>query len=1226
MFSMSVSNFNNSLKAKFESEFELNLQKLNPEQRLAVETIDGAVMVIAGPGSGKTQLLAMRVANILRETDISPSNILCLTFTNTGTRNMQERLAKIIGSQAYSVNIYTFHSFGSSIISQYPVKFFDRFGIDATAVDELSQFQIFNTIMKGLGRHDPLRLNMNEEGWIYLGAIKLCIQELKKGGLTPDDFRAIVLINQQILEQFQLVIDQYQVGLNLPQTSNGNRTIFLATVENIVSQLGKICEQYPSKFQNSVYSFFGLEFLVGWTTSINEDKASIKLKTSATKKYLEKYFNKTEQNLYRLKDLANLQKHLSVCDIYEQYNLQTLDNGLYDFDDMILEVVKKLQNDQELKFNLLEKYQYILVDEFQDTSGAQLELIRQLADPSFHPDGNPNIMAVGDDDQSIYKFQGASSFNIIEFQNFYPQCKFITLQKNYRSSHKIVEVGKLVANQITDRITQFIPEVDKNIQAHNQKPHSLIHYSLFDSALEESIMVIEKIKELIQNGIEPKDIAIIASKHKYLENIVSLAQKMDLPINYQRGNNIFNQPKILQLLTMMKYIATLNCVETPFWYEKEELLCEILQYDFFSFEPKHIRKLAFLSRQNKKSWLDTILDQNSANKSQITPEINLKEYSQDSLDKKLEQDFWNEVYDIALFFLSLSKSAKNDSGEKIIDRLIGVDTAYQSDETTDEVIYDFEDQDSFESFDNPNDLEGFESDLEPKSNYKSQYKKKYFDKFLQELTGQENLQLLSGLRCLITTIRGFEQGKVLKLSKIVEILSIYQQEKTLNILDNSSFMTSNNSVNLLTAHGSKGLEFKKVFVIACNQKIWCGSGHIRNLSLPSNLPLKAENDNLDDKTRLFYVALTRAEEDLYLSSFGYDDDTKTSELVFLQNIDKEHYDLHTKIQDKDLQIRALEYSLQVKIPNIIIDKPEHRILESLLVNYKMPVTHLNNFLDLEPKPNSPAIGPKRFLEYNLLQFPQTPSNEAGYGTAMHAALESFYVQNQYINKNINIGKPPLDFLLEKFELAMEMQKMDYVNKIDLLKSGKQNLESWYNLKGELENNYQIEYSFGSGVKIGEAMVAGKLDKMLFDYNKREILVVDYKTGKVFTKWDRHKTNKAIFEVGDLKTSREQGDQNQLVFYKLLVENSGEFRDKYTVKNGRIEFLDYNKYEINGTKATESLILDLEISQQESEKMYRLIQAVWKRIMNLDFNLPVGVDFENNLSGTKKWRQWLIDNG
>ncbi|MBP7842531.1 UvrD-helicase domain-containing protein, partial [Candidatus Woesebacteria bacterium] len=103
--------------------FITTYNKLNPEQKKAVDTIEGPVMVMAGPGTGKTQVLATRVAKILQEQDQNPQNILALTFTDAAAQNMRQRIVSLIGTQGYYVNIMTFHGFASEVISSYPEKF-----------------------------------------------------------------------------------------------------------------------------------------------------------------------------------------------------------------------------------------------------------------------------------------------------------------------------------------------------------------------------------------------------------------------------------------------------------------------------------------------------------------------------------------------------------------------------------------------------------------------------------------------------------------------------------------------------------------------------------------------------------------------------------------------------------------------------------------------------------------------------------------------------------------------------------------------------------------------------------------------------------------------------------------------------------------------------------------------------------------------------------------------
>ncbi|MBQ5811971.1 UvrD-helicase domain-containing protein, partial [Candidatus Saccharibacteria bacterium] len=130
---------------------------LNARQKQAVEYLDGPLLVLAGPGTGKTQLLSEKVAYILKNTDTNPENILCMTFTETGAANMRERLKSIIGTDGAKVNINTYHAFGSDILAQYKnyAVDYDR-RLDA-AIDEVTQFKIVKEIQDGLNGRDILR-------------------------------------------------------------------------------------------------------------------------------------------------------------------------------------------------------------------------------------------------------------------------------------------------------------------------------------------------------------------------------------------------------------------------------------------------------------------------------------------------------------------------------------------------------------------------------------------------------------------------------------------------------------------------------------------------------------------------------------------------------------------------------------------------------------------------------------------------------------------------------------------------------------------------------------------------------------------------------------------------------------------------------------------------------------------------------------------------------------
>ena len=186
-------------------DFDTHYATLNANQRQAVDYIHGSLLVIAGPGTGKTELLSMRTAQILRQTDTLPDSILCLTFTESGAANMRQRLRQIIGEDAYKIAIYTFHSFGTEIINQHREYFFH--GADAQPADELTQHQIVTEILEGLDWRNPLSAKNNGE-FVYTSELIRVISEFKQSGLTPAELRLVMADNQRVIADITADIQQ----------------------------------------------------------------------------------------------------------------------------------------------------------------------------------------------------------------------------------------------------------------------------------------------------------------------------------------------------------------------------------------------------------------------------------------------------------------------------------------------------------------------------------------------------------------------------------------------------------------------------------------------------------------------------------------------------------------------------------------------------------------------------------------------------------------------------------------------------------------------------------------------------------------------------------------------------------------------------------------------------------------------------------------------------------
>ena len=183
---------------KYEHLFQEEFQKLNAEQQQAVEIIEGPVMVLAGPGTGKTQVLALRVANILRQTDVGARGILALTFTDTGAQNMRERLVKIVGVDAYAITISTFHAFCGEVIREHP-EHFPQFGLAQPLADQ-DKFDIVESILE----HNTFRrLRPMNAPFLFLKDILTAIGNIKKEGISVDDFRKIVDDERILFDQEQ---------------------------------------------------------------------------------------------------------------------------------------------------------------------------------------------------------------------------------------------------------------------------------------------------------------------------------------------------------------------------------------------------------------------------------------------------------------------------------------------------------------------------------------------------------------------------------------------------------------------------------------------------------------------------------------------------------------------------------------------------------------------------------------------------------------------------------------------------------------------------------------------------------------------------------------------------------------------------------------------------------------------------------------------------------------
>ncbi len=539
-------------------EFENAYNHLNDAQRAAVDYIDGPLLVIAGPGTGKTQLLSVRVANILKQTDASPENILCLTFTETGASNMRHRLADFIGPEAYKVQIQTYHAFGSYLLQEH------RPDLNA-AIDELERFTMIRDIQAHLHPTDILYPEH------YTSDIVSTISDLKAATLSPDDIRKIVHRNETDEALIFAAIDadiNSTSGLRWPKAREVYGRI-LDSLQTFVERAD--LPEYICKHVEPVAKIYYRSLAEAILTEENAEKPS----TKALGEWRKKFFKKDENNNFVFGDNIANKKLLSLANIMEEYSKRLAEQGLFDYDDMILNAIDLLKNDDEKRFNAQERFQYILLDEFQDTNDAQAQLVSLLTDNPSN-EGKPNIMAVGDDDQAIYGFQGANTSNFFDFdEKYHPQHIFLT--KNYRSGKAILDFAHNVIEQSDDRFCKA-PNVniDKRISAENPPAKTNIELREFKAYQEEYSYIARKIHQLIAAGTPGNKISIIAPKHKYLVSLLPYLHALEIPVSYSRRENILETPEICSVIEfchLLIGLADSPSAANPYWFRILALPC-----------------------------------------------------------------------------------------------------------------------------------------------------------------------------------------------------------------------------------------------------------------------------------------------------------------------------------------------------------------------------------------------------------------------------------------------------------------------------------------------------------------------------------------------------------------------------------------------------------------------------------------------------------------------------
>ena len=607
--------------------------ELNEQQYAAVTAPPGPLLVIAGAGSGKTRTLTYRVAYLL-ENGVDPRNILLLTFTNKAARQMLDRVANLLPTDASGLWGGTFHSIGNRMLRRHGSALGYTSGF--TIMDREDQKDLLNSVVASSGI-DPKEIRF------------------PKGDVLADIFS------------------------------------FVVNTERPIEEL--LAEKFP-------------------------------------------YF------------LPLLEQ---IKDVQARYERRKKSTNSLDFDDLLEKTLRMLKEHEEIAAFYRRQFQFILVDEYQDTNKIQADFIDLLAAE------HRNVMVVGDDAQSIYSWRGANFQNILAFPRRYPNAQVFKIELNYRSVPEILEVANAA---ISANVQQFRKQLSATRLTNSAKPAMV---ALNDGG-EQAQFVAQRILELRDEGIELNEIAVLYRAHYHAVELQLELSRRGIPYQITSGIRFFEQAHIKDVAAFVRFVAN----------PRDEVA--------FKRMVRLLPGIGGRSAENLWANWEESLDKNEAI---VSWSERLLPMSVGARAKKS----WQQLAD------TLDEIAPNGAPKQPTEMIMAIV----------EAIYD-------------------------------DYAKATFANY--ELR-KEDLNQLAGFARQFKDIHEF-------LTQLA-LISNVDAEPAVNQGGDTE------AVNLSSVHQAKGLEFHSVFVI------WLTDG-----MFPSTRSLDTR-EAIEEERRLFYVAITRARDELYLT-------------------------------------------------------------------------------------------------------------------------------------------------------------------------------------------------------------------------------------------------------------------------------------------------------------------------------------------------------------------------
>jgi DNA helicase-2/ATP-dependent DNA helicase PcrA len=685
------------------------------------------------------------------------------------------------------------------------------------------------------------------------------------------------------------------------------------------------------------------------------------------------------------------ERHREIAAFYEAYQGLLLEAGVVDFGDQIQKTLALLRERPALLARQREGYRYVLVDEFQDTNHAQLEMIRLLAGK-----GSPNITVVGDDDQAIYRFRGAATGNLLAFRKLYPGVREVVLKENHRSTQEILDAAASLISYNNPYRLEVVAGVDKRLRA-GRRGGPRVRHIHFDTVSAEADGVASLVEERLKAGRRPRDHAVLVRSNADAEPFLQALNMRAIPHRFTGNRGLYAREEVRLLVSFLRALANPGDSVSLFYLAASEIYA-LPEIDL-------LRLNHYASRKNR-------------------PLLEVFRGLEDNQD------------------LEGVGGGAREAARRLLEDLDRA-AADVPKMRTGEVLYRFLQ------------ASGFLSHLSREASADAEARIKNIAKFFETVKAYGDVA---------------EHDRVPSFVAHLELLREAGDDPAVAEAD-----PDDDAVHVLTVHKAKGLEFPVVFIVGCADGKFPVKGRHDPLELPAELgkeALAGGDARLQEERRLFYVAMTRAKDELLLTSAA---DYGTSRTRKVSRFVVEALDLPSP-SPVPRRGQAQEALARYRLPPELVARREAPLPEGEVL--RLSFGQVDDY----------DTCPLKYRYVHILRVPLLAHHRVIYGSAIHKAVQ------QHFRARLSGAALSEDDLVEAFRAAWVSEGfLSREHEEQRLKRGEETLRRFHaedRLDPLEPTGVEKEFAF----YLERTKVAGRYDLVV--ERKGHTTILDFKTGSV----------------------------------------------------------------------------------------------------------------------------------